>query len=274
MLHLTKGELPGPPGLMGSKGQRGIPGRDGRDGQPGSAGSDGQPGSSGRDGRDGITGPPGFRGEPGPANGPQGPRGLPGVKGEAGPRGNTGTPGPKSGGVVYTRWGNSTCPNVPGTERIYNGIVGGSHYTHGGAANRLCLPLDPEYTLPFHSGIQGRMYMYGAEYEYPVRGTHNHNVPCSVCLVVSRSIALMIPAKTSCPQYWTKEYEGYLMSEHHSHNPSMFKCVDKGQESVPGSNAGTNGALFYHVEAHCGTAGLPCPPYNDYKEVNCVVCTK
>ena len=115
---------------MGPKGQRGIPGRDGRDGQPGSAGSDGQPGSSGRDGRDGITGPPGFRGEPGPANGPQGPRGLSGVKGEVGPRGNIGAPGPKSGGVVYTQGGNSTCPNVPGTERIYKGRVGGSDYTH------------------------------------------------------------------------------------------------------------------------------------------------
>ncbi len=110
---------------MGPKGQRGIPGRDGRDGQPGSSGSDGQSGSSGRDGRDGIIGPPGFRGEPGPANGPQGSRGLPGVKGEAGPRGNTGTPGPKSAGVVYTRWGSNTCPNFPGTERTYKGIVGG-----------------------------------------------------------------------------------------------------------------------------------------------------
>ena len=76
------------------------------------------------------------------------------------------------------------------------------------------------------------MYVYGTEYEGPVRGTHNHNVPCSVCHVTSRSIALMIPAKTSCPQYWTKEYNGYLMSEYHSHNPSMFECVDKGQLGV------------------------------------------
>ncbi len=136
------------------------------------------------------------------------------------------------------------------------------------------LLIAPEYTLPFHSGIQGYTYIYGAEYENPVRGTHQHNAPCSVCLVVSRSIALMIPAKTSCPQYWTKEYEGYLMSEHHSYIRSIFECVDKGQESVPGSNADADGALFYHVEAHCGTAGLPSPPYNDYKEVNCVVCTK
>ena len=173
---------------MGPKGQRGIPGRDGRDGQPGSAGSDGQPGSSGRDGRDGITGPPGFRGEPGPANGPQGPRGLSGVKGEVGHRGDTGAAGPKSGGVVYTRWGNSNCPNVPGTGMIYNGRVGGSFYTHGGAANYLCLPLDPEYTLPFLSGIQGHMYIHGAEYKVPVRGTQDHNVPCMFGLPCGESI--------------------------------------------------------------------------------------
>ncbi len=147
IIMYTKGQLPGPPGLMGPKGQRGIPGRDGRDGQPGSAGSDGQPGSSGRDGRDGITGPPGFRGEPGPANGPQGPRGMSGVKGEVGPRRNTGAPGPKSGGVVYTRWGNSTCPNVPGTGHLYNGRVGGSHHNHGGAANHLCSYLLIQNTL-------------------------------------------------------------------------------------------------------------------------------
>ena len=63
------------------------------------------------------------------------------------------------------------------------------------------------------------------------------------------------------------------MSERHSHKPSMFECVDKGQESVPGSHVNTGGALFYHVEANC-ISGLPCPPYNDYKEVNCVLCTK
>ena len=54
---------------------------------------------------------------------------------------------------------------------------------------------------------------------------------------------------------------------------TMFECVDKDQESLPGSHPDTNGVLYYHVEADCNT-GLPCPPYNTYKEVNCVVCTK
>ena len=53
----------------------------------------------------------------------------------------------------------------------------------------------------------------------------------------------------------------------------LFECVDKDQESLPGSYANTSGVHFYHVEANCNT-GLPCPPYNTKKELNCVVCTK
>ena len=34
-------------------------------------------------------------------------------------------------------------------------------------ANYQCMPLDPEYTLPFCRGVDGYSYMYGAEYEFP-----------------------------------------------------------------------------------------------------------
>lgn len=51
------------------------------------------------------------------------------------------------------------------------------------------------------------------------------------------------------------------------------ECVDKSMESLPGSSVNTDGALFYHVEAICGV-GIPCPPYNNIKELNCVVCSK
>ena len=62
------------------------------------------------------------------------------------------------------------------------------------------------------------------------------------------------------------------MTEHKNHKRSMFECVDKDQESLPGSHANTDGALFYHVETDCNT-GLLCPPYNNNKELSCVVCT-
>ena len=245
---------------------RGLDGRDGREGPPGPQGP------AGRDGRDGLTGRQGPQGPPGPVQTLQGERGPTGTPGRVGPAGPVGPPGPQSGGVVYTRWGSSSCPNVSGTTLVYTGRAGGSHYTHnGGGANHLCMPLDPEYSLAYRSGVQGQAYVYGTEYEYPLQDSHDHNVPCAVCLATTRETVLMHPAKTSCPTSWTEEYEGYLMSAHNGHKRSAYECVDKSQISVDGSHADTNGALFYHVEASCN--GMACPPYDPEKELTCVVCT-
>ena len=83
----------------------------------------------------------------------------------------------------------------------------------------------------------------------------------------------MIPAKITCPKTWTTEYQGYLMSSHHNnkHN-TVFECVDKDAEGIPGSGAHVSGALFYHVQTQCH--GIQCPPYSTEKELACVVCTK
>ena len=45
------------------------------------------------------------------------------------------------------------------------------------------------------------------------------------------------------------------------------------RQSVPGSIAARDGALFYDVEVRCNY-GIPCPPYDTQKEITCVVCTK
>ena len=148
--------------------------------------------------------------------------------------------------MTYTRWGDSSCPTTAGTELVYtgNGRAGGTHYSHkGGVANYFCMPLDPEYTLPYQAGVRNHNYIFGAEYEHPLQGSHEHNVPCAVCAASTREMVLMIPAKTSCPTSWTREYYGYLMSDHHGHSRSMYTCVDRGQESLPGSHANANGAL-------------------------------
>ena len=246
---------------------RGLDGRDGRDGSPGPRGP------PGRDGRDGLIGPQGLRGEPGQNMGVPGPQGEPGLPGPQGSPGLAGPPGPRSGGVVYTRWGNSTCPSVPGTQLVYTGRTAGSYYSHtGSGANHLCMPQDPQYSLPFRGGFQLHGLIYGTEYEVPLQGTQDHGVPCAVCLATSRETVLMLPAKTACPPSWTAEYTGYLMSAHYEHQRSMYQCVDLGQESARGTFANTNGALFYHVEVDCGF-GLPCPPYVEQRELSCVVCT-
>ena len=91
----------------------------------------------GRYGRDGLPGRDGQKGE----------RGDKGEKGEKGETGAVGAAGPKSGGVVYTRWGRKSCPNDTGAQLVYEGITAGSPWGRlGGGANYVCLPKDPQYT--------------------------------------------------------------------------------------------------------------------------------
>ena len=227
----------------------------------------------GRDGRDGIQGPSGPPGTPGR----DGINGNDGSKGDRGKPGLQGFPGPRNGGVVFTRWGRTTCPTTNDTELLYKGKAAGSHYSEtGGGANYICLPDEPEF-LSYTPGIaETQSYIYGAEYDAyggPLSPRNEHNVPCVVCYVSTRVSYLMIPAKITCPKTWTTEYQGYLMAEHYSHKRNaVYECVDKDAESIPGSVANTNGALFFHVQAQCN--GLLCPPYNRKKELACVICTK
>ncbi len=266
---------------------RGRDGRDGNDGLPGPAGKDGKDGRDGRDGKDGevgemgepgIQGSPGLDGNQGPP-GPTGPAGRDGVDGERGSsgiQGPPGPPGPNGGGVVYTRWGRTTCPNTTGTELVYAGRAGGiKNNVKGGAANHLCLPEIPDY-LRYTPGVHsGNSQVRGVEYDThggPLRSVFQHDAPCAVCRTSTRVTVLMIPAKTQCPPSWTLEYTGYLLTEHKNTHRSTFECVDKDPECVPGSVANTDPAVFYHTEATCDE--LPCPPYDPQKELTCVVCTK
>ena len=225
----------------------------------------------GRDGRDGLAGRDGKDGE-------KGDRGHIGIQGPPGLQGPPGSPAPNSGGVLYTRWGRTTCPSTPGTELVYAGRVGGTWWnTEGGGANYLCMPENPEYSS-YIPGVQNYNPIHGTEYQLfaggPLRAVHDHNVPCVVCFSSLRESVLMLPAKLTCPPSWTLEYAGYLMAtwaEPHHHR-TMFECVDKNPECVPGSAASTDGAVFYQAEANCN--GMPCPPYDPQKELTCAVCTK
>ena len=254
---------------------RGRDGRDGRDGQPGVPGALGAPGKDGRDGEKGgrgDIGPPGLVG----VAGRPGERGPVGPQGPSGRQGEPGQPAiPVTGGAVYIRWGRTACPNIPGTEPIYEGIAAGSWWNDkGGGSQYLCLPKHPKYSS-FSPGVQGYSPIYGAEYEShadsPIAAVVNHNVPCVVCST-SRSKLFMLPGNSTCPRTWTLEYSRYLMAAKKVQQRTSFQCVDKDPESIPGSVASIDSAVFYHVEATCH--GIPCPPYDPQKELTCAVCTK
>ena len=64
-----------------------------------------------------------------------------------------------------------------------------------------------------------------------------------------------------------------LNAEKHDHKRStVYECVDKVSEAVPGSHANINDSPFYHLGAVCGV-GLPCPPYVSNRPITCVMCT-
>ena len=82
----------------------------------------------------------------------------------------------------------------------------------------------------------------------------------------------MIPAHIDCPANWTKEYDGALMTARHNYHRTMYECVDKDAESIPGTSGHIVATYFLFVEADC--SGMPCSPYDPEKELLCVVCTK
>ena len=286
---------PGMDGMPGQKGEQGDSGPAGRDGAVGAPGIHGAPGTDGTDGEDGEQGQRGSEGRKGDigapgvdgSNGSKGERGDTGPQGPLGIQGDTGPPGPpgldengSGGGVTYVRWGRTICPNTTGTELVYAGRVGGSHYSHsGGGGNYQCLTEEPE-NFDFVAGTQTGSYMYGSEYETSFSGQstpstsnlHDMDVPCAVCYVATKTALLMIPGKYHCPENWRREYYGYLMAERNNHHRSTFECVDANPEGTIGSNPNQNGILFYHVEPRCGS--LPCLPYEQEKEMTCAVCSR
>ena len=219
----------------------------------------------------------GEKGEKGDT-GLTGSTGLTGPKGAPGEKGMKGDKEERNGGTVYVRWGHDQCPST--AQLVYSGRAGGpDHRQAGGGSNPQCLPLDPNFLTPI-SGYSHRSYMHGAEYQTDtysnshIHGRTDTDVPCAVCHVTNRTAVYMVPAKYTCPSGWTREYYGYLMSSHHGSNRHrlQFTCMDIAFKSVPGSSEDKQGLLFYFVEGRCGS--LPCPPYDNTKELSCVVCTK
>ena len=199
------------------------------------------------------------------------------LHGEPGAQGPQGPPGPSSGGVTYVRWGRTTCPNATDIELVYAGRAAGSlRVNTGGTSDILCLPEQPEY-MNFTQGLDARSTINGAEYKtnnnQPLYDVHEQNVPCVICLATQRVSSLMIPARISCPDTWTLEYSGYLMTgKRDQQGRRSATCVDKDPETVPGEAEDTDGTAFHHIKATCN--GIQCPPYDSDKELTCAVCTK
>ena len=301
---------PGPPGDAGEKGQKGEKGNTGQKGEKGAKGELGQagaqgpkgpPGAPGSLGPTGQNGIPGKQGEPGL----EGPRGLPGdcrpVVGYPGPPGLPGPAGPpgrviygpreqeepelppigaKRVGVVFTRWGRTSCPDTDGTESVYKGrVAGSSPYQQGGTSDYLCLS-GPEYdatSTPQRRHTEEQPTLVGTEYatfeKEPLYEVGGEIVPCVTCRTYRRNALLVIPARVTCPESWTTEYSGFLLSSASgSSGPTSTVCVDRNPDWICSEEDRSRSAKLYHMEAEIEVVDTP-TNYTE-RELPCVVCTK
>ena len=187
-------------------------------------------------------------------------------------------PGPQAGGAVYTRWGRTVCPQ--GATLVYAGRAAGTKYNvKGGTSDTLCMPETPQYlstdTTATHIAL-----LRSVEFETsgtsstPLNNVYQANMPCAVCHTDTKLSVLTVPAQYTCPNGWSMEYNGYLMTEYEANDRQRKNtiCVDKDAEAVPGSQADNDPSLVYLMRATCD--GLLCPPYNTNMALPCAVCSK
>ena len=175
---------------------------------------------------------------------------------------------------------------------MFLGYATGALFNYGGGGgNFLCLHEDPQWKTYLNGHQSLTAPMGGVEYELYDKGRNRNNIfsetnnggrpllnnpaPCAVCYVPHRSTSLMIPARTQCPDGWSKEYGGYLVADYsgprHNRKRSSYICFDEAPEIAVGS-VSQNHAVIYPAEVHCGT--LPCSVYLHGRELTCVVCSK
>lgn len=74
----------------------------------------------------------------------------------------------------------------------------------------------------------------------------------------------MIPAKSSCPSSWTKQYAEFLTfcGSYPDHYGAKYLCLDENPEYMTdvARQHEENGRLFYPVHAVCGFSSLPAIP--------------
>ena len=174
---------------------------------------------------------------------------------------------------------------------MFKGYTAGPRYTQpGSGSNYLCLPEDPQWATYVNGHQYNSGTIFGAAYGFSSRSYNvfsesnvdtdlgGYPAPCAFCYVGGRSTVAMIPARTQCPDGWTTEYAGYLVSQwsHTDRKRSSYVCWDQAPEIGVGIKAEgqtwDGAAAIYPVEVSCGA--LPCSTYINERELTCVVCSK
>ncbi len=136
----------------------------------------------------------------------------------------------RHGGVVYTQWGRTTCPDTTGAELVYAGRMTGTYYNEEGqttCVSRLA-QTTPWKTLPVFKPTALSM---APRSEMMVEGHLSLNTVVTTFYV--QCVTLQTEVLTCCtlqrlwappppPLPWTRKYIGYILSRHVGHNRGSF----------------------------------------------------
>jgi hypothetical protein len=208
-------------------------------------------------------------------------------------------------GPTYVRWGRRSCPtsavelyvghaaNGPGTPCAGANSV----ECRAGGYNFVCLHGAPQYddqNEHWISVTRTGERLFRVEYStrmsslWQLWDLHNEDVPCAVCQSTHSLAVLMQPGSAQCPQAWSAEYTGFIMSEPQAgHRKTENVCVDEQPEKDTWSDSMYNeGLRLAPVEIrsvkHRDDAPTPGSfdvdvlekkGYGNHAEIRCVVCT-
>lgn len=97
---------------------------------------------------------------------------------------------------------------------------------------------------------------------------------CAQCFTKSRPAITTIPTWTTCPEDWTLEYSGYLMTRSdRGISSSDHVCVDNNPDHNNRQGSSSEPDVLRFVKLNCSNAINECRSGNGYV-VTCVVCSK
>lgn len=141
-----------------------------------------------------------------------------------------------------------------------------------GGSPYICVPNQPWYfgqvdpSTPLGNVSQvNRDALKQDETRSILHGTYFY-LSCVLCLVRTRSVQIMLPARKECYRGWHREYDGYLVVQSNRKDHKDVICLDRESRNLLKDATYVRG-LF----ASCET--FSCPPYVETERLPCVVCT-
>ena len=175
-------------------------------------------------------------------------------------------------GLTYTHWGDSACP--VDTVLLYSGIIvqAASKMT-----NLLCIPKDSASSSQPQIGATPTSHITRMEPQvYTNHAGVTDAIPCSLCFVSSQSVVVTFPGNTTCPNDWTRQYHGHLITSYELSTTDILCADEKLSREIKwgdGTTTATRNDLNM-VETVCRNEASSCQGYKAGQLMSCVVCSK